>query len=126
MSATQKFRQAVGDYNILQPACPSCGRASRLSRITPGTSGLPDLRTYACGNAELGRGRGSNQSAGPRVTLSSVRQRSQRVHAFFSQGTQLAASVAAPTAPGEPKAHSPSPLGASGSARIGRMPMRAG
>jgi hypothetical protein len=48
MSAMQKLKQAVGDDNVLQPACPSCGRALQLSRITPGTSGLPDLRTYAC------------------------------------------------------------------------------
>ena len=48
MSAMQKLKQAVGDYHIHQPACPSCGKALRLSRITPGTSGLPDLRTYAC------------------------------------------------------------------------------
>jgi hypothetical protein len=48
MSAIQKSMQAVGDDNVLQPACPSCGRPLRLSRITPGTSGLPDLRTYAC------------------------------------------------------------------------------
>jgi len=48
MSAMQKLKQAVGDYNILQLACPSCGRALRLSRTTPGTNGLADLRTYAC------------------------------------------------------------------------------
>jgi hypothetical protein len=48
MSAMQKLKQAVSDYDIHQPACPSCGKALRLSRITPGTSGLPDLRTYAC------------------------------------------------------------------------------
>jgi hypothetical protein len=48
MSAMQKLKQAAGDYNILLPACPSCGRALRLSRVTPGTSGLSDLRTYAC------------------------------------------------------------------------------
>jgi hypothetical protein len=48
MSATQKLMAAVGGYNILHPACPSCGRALRLSRVTPGTNALPDLRTYAC------------------------------------------------------------------------------
>jgi hypothetical protein len=48
MSATQKLMPAAGDYSSLQPACPSCGRALQLSRIMPGTSQLPDLRTYAC------------------------------------------------------------------------------
>jgi hypothetical protein len=48
MSAAQKVIQATGGHGILQPACPSCGRALQLSRIMPGTSHLPDLRTYAC------------------------------------------------------------------------------
>jgi transposase-like protein len=50
MSAMQMSMQAVGDNAILHPdpACPSCGRALRLSRVTPGTGGLADLRTYAC------------------------------------------------------------------------------
>jgi hypothetical protein len=48
MSAMQMLTQPVGDNAILQPACPSCGRALHLSRITPGTGGLADLRTYAC------------------------------------------------------------------------------
>jgi hypothetical protein len=48
MSATQKLMQAAGGYGIAQPACPSCGKALQLSRIMPGTSHLPDLRTYAC------------------------------------------------------------------------------
>jgi hypothetical protein len=48
MSATQKLMQATGDHSILQPPCPSCGRTLQLSRIMPGTSHLPDLRTYAC------------------------------------------------------------------------------
>ena len=29
-------------------ALVGCGRTLRLSRITPGTSGLSDLQTYAC------------------------------------------------------------------------------
>jgi hypothetical protein len=48
MSAMQMFMQAVGDEAVLRPACPSCGRALRLSRITPGNGGLADLHTYAC------------------------------------------------------------------------------
>jgi hypothetical protein len=48
MSAIQTLMQAAGDHTMLQPPCPSCGRALQLSRITPGTSRLPDLLTYAC------------------------------------------------------------------------------
>lgn len=48
MSTMQMLTQAIGDDSILAPACPSCGRALRLSRIMPGTGGLADLRTYAC------------------------------------------------------------------------------
>jgi hypothetical protein len=29
-----------------QPACPSCGKPLRVTRITPRSSGRTDLRTY--------------------------------------------------------------------------------
>ncbi len=32
-----------------RPLCPNCGRPMHFTRITKGTSGLPDLRTYGCG-----------------------------------------------------------------------------
>lgn len=48
MLTMQKLKQAVSDDTILQPLCPSCGKALRLSQLTPGTRGLADLRTYAC------------------------------------------------------------------------------
>jgi hypothetical protein len=32
----------------LQPACPSCGKTLRITRITPRPGGRPDLRTYGC------------------------------------------------------------------------------
>jgi ribosomal protein L37AE/L43A len=48
LAMRQMAMQAVGEETMLKPACPSCGRALRLSRITPGTDGLADLRTYAC------------------------------------------------------------------------------
>jgi hypothetical protein len=48
MLATQKTTEAADDSAALRPVCPSCGRALQLSRVTPGSKGLPDLRTYAC------------------------------------------------------------------------------
>jgi predicted RNA-binding Zn-ribbon protein involved in translation (DUF1610 family) len=32
----------------LQPACPSCGKSLRITRITPRPGGRSDLRTYGC------------------------------------------------------------------------------
>jgi hypothetical protein len=32
----------------LQPGCPSCGKALRVTRITPRPGGRTDLRTYGC------------------------------------------------------------------------------
>jgi hypothetical protein len=48
MSATQKAMQAGSETKILLRACPSCGKALQLSRVTPGARRLPDLRTFAC------------------------------------------------------------------------------
>ncbi len=41
--------QSVGDRVTMRPLCPNCGRPMHLARITPGSAGLPDLRTYGCG-----------------------------------------------------------------------------
>ena len=38
----------VGNHAHLQPACPSCGRMLCLTRTTPRTNGLTELRTYNC------------------------------------------------------------------------------
>jgi len=32
----------------LQPACPGCGKALRLTRVTPKSDGRTELRTYGC------------------------------------------------------------------------------
>jgi hypothetical protein len=48
MLAMQKLTAPAVDDNAVSPACPSCGRALQLSRIMPGSTELPDLRTYAC------------------------------------------------------------------------------
>jgi ribosomal protein L37AE/L43A len=48
MLAKRELMQQVANQAVLQPACPSCGRMLRLSRTTPATSGLSDLRTYSC------------------------------------------------------------------------------
>ena len=46
MLAVRKLMQVAGDPVV--PACPSCGRTLRLSRITLGTHSLPDQHTYSC------------------------------------------------------------------------------
>jgi hypothetical protein len=48
MLALRDLMRPVGEQNSMQPACPICSRPFRLTRITPGTDGLADLRTYGC------------------------------------------------------------------------------
>jgi hypothetical protein len=48
MLAMQKLTEPTDDHNGLRPACPGCGKALQLSRTTPGSKGVPELRTYAC------------------------------------------------------------------------------
>jgi ribosomal protein S27AE len=49
MLAIQGLMRPVGDHIAARPACPNCGRPMHLTRHTPGTGGLADLRTYGCG-----------------------------------------------------------------------------
>ncbi len=44
MLAVRDLMREIGGQ--LQPACPSCGKALRLSRVKP--DGRTDLRTYGC------------------------------------------------------------------------------
>jgi hypothetical protein len=46
MLAIRDLMREVGSK--LQPACPSCGKPLRVTRITPRTGGRTDLRTYGC------------------------------------------------------------------------------
>jgi DNA-directed RNA polymerase subunit M/transcription elongation factor TFIIS len=39
----------VGEQIKHRPACPNCGRSMHLTRTTPRSGGLPDVRTYKCG-----------------------------------------------------------------------------
>ena len=39
------MREVAGQ---LQPACPSCGKALRLTRVLPRPGGCTELRTYGC------------------------------------------------------------------------------
>jgi len=39
------LREVAGQ---LQPACPSCGKALRLTRVVPTLGGSTDLQTYGC------------------------------------------------------------------------------
>jgi transposase-like protein len=49
MLAVQTLMRQAGGETILRPACPNCGRSMHVSRITPGTDGLPDAATFRCG-----------------------------------------------------------------------------
>ncbi len=49
MLAMQDSAGPVSDRFAVRPACPNCGRPMHLARTTPGKAGLPDLRTYGCG-----------------------------------------------------------------------------
>jgi predicted RNA-binding Zn-ribbon protein involved in translation (DUF1610 family) len=46
MLAIRDLMREVGGQ--LQPACPSCGKALRLMRVTPRPDARTDLRTYGC------------------------------------------------------------------------------
>jgi transposase-like protein len=46
MLAIRDLMREVGGQ--LQPACPSCGKPLRVTRITPQSCGRADLRTYGC------------------------------------------------------------------------------
>jgi predicted RNA-binding Zn-ribbon protein involved in translation (DUF1610 family) len=41
-------RPSTGRFTV-RPACPNCGRSMHLTRTTSRTGGLPELRTYGCG-----------------------------------------------------------------------------
>jgi hypothetical protein len=45
MLAIRDLMREIGGQ--LQPACPSCGKALRLTRVMPRLGGT-DLRTYGC------------------------------------------------------------------------------
>ncbi len=49
MLALQEVKRPVGDRSIVRRPCPNCGRSMHLTRTTPRTGGLPDLRTFSCG-----------------------------------------------------------------------------
>ena len=46
MLAIRDLMREVGGK--LQPACPSCGKPLRVTRITPRSGERTDLRTYGC------------------------------------------------------------------------------
>jgi predicted RNA-binding Zn-ribbon protein involved in translation (DUF1610 family) len=48
MLAMRELTRPGSDHVIAQPACPSCGKTLRLTRVTPGSDGRADLRTYSC------------------------------------------------------------------------------
>jgi hypothetical protein len=49
MLATEKLQRPVANTGACRPACPNCGRPMHLARITSQAGGLPDVRTYGCG-----------------------------------------------------------------------------
>lgn len=48
MLAIRDLMRPIGEQNTLQPACPICARPLRLTRVSRGTGGHPDQRTYGC------------------------------------------------------------------------------
>ena len=48
MLALRDLMRPIGDNNTLQPACPICSRALRLTRVTPATDETSALHTYGC------------------------------------------------------------------------------
>jgi len=69
MLALPELKRPVGDHTIVRPPCPNCGRSMHLTRTTPRTGGLPDLRTFSCGecgvcSTEAARERAERGAAG--------------------------------------------------------------
>ena len=48
MQAIRELMRPGSDHVRPQPARPSCGKTLRLTRITSGSDGRADLRTYSC------------------------------------------------------------------------------
>jgi hypothetical protein len=48
MLALRDLMRPIGDNNTLQPVCPICSRALRLTRTTPATAEATALNTYGC------------------------------------------------------------------------------
>ena len=48
MLALRDLMRPIGDNNTLQPVCPICSRALRLTRVTPATADASALHTYGC------------------------------------------------------------------------------
>ena len=46
MLAIRELTRPGSDHVIAQPACSSCGKTLRLTRVTPGSDAQADLRTY--------------------------------------------------------------------------------
>jgi hypothetical protein len=44
-----EFTQPSGEYAMVLPPCPNCGRPMSLNRTTPRSGGLPDLCVFKCG-----------------------------------------------------------------------------
>jgi hypothetical protein len=48
MLAIRDLMRPFGEHSVMQPACPICSRPLRLTRVTPRSDGLAELRTYGC------------------------------------------------------------------------------
>jgi hypothetical protein len=46
MLAIRELTRPGSDHVMARPACPSCGKTLRLKRITSGSDGRANLRTY--------------------------------------------------------------------------------
>ena len=63
MLAFQEAKRSVGNHTIVRPPCPNCGRSMHLTRTTPRTGGLADLRTFSCGECGVWSTEAANDRA---------------------------------------------------------------
>jgi hypothetical protein len=47
------FPRLSGEYAIVLPQCPNCGRPMYLARTTPRSGGLADLCVFKCGECAV-------------------------------------------------------------------------
>ena len=53
MMLATEFPRLSGEYAIVLPPCPNCGRPMYLARTTPRSGGLADLCVFKCGECAV-------------------------------------------------------------------------
>jgi hypothetical protein len=75
MLALRDLMRPIGDNNTLQPVCPICSRALRLTRTTPATAEATALNTYGWQTLAVTDVRESGAPYGNRTRVSAVKGR---------------------------------------------------